>query len=287
VTVVEICLDDLAGVRVAEEAGADRIELCAALAEGGITPSVGTVAAALRAATRIGIQVLVRQRPGDFVYDEDELQAMVDDIHSMRLLPNPSGVVLGFVVGALRADGGIDVDATRRLVAACGEAPVTFHKAFDQVPDRAEALERLAALGVARVLTSAGAATALEGADDLAALVAQAGDRVTILAGGGVRPANAAEVVARTGVREVHLRAVQRVAAGAPTAYDAGEREVTSAAVVRAVVAAVGTGADTAGESAAARGGAGVGVADAGGTAAARGGADAAGGVGRIAAVDA
>lgn len=248
-TVVEICLDDLAGVRAAEGAGADRIELCAALAEGGITPSIGTVAAALRAATRVGIQVLVRQRPGDFVYDEDELQAMVDDIHSMRVLPNPSGVPLGFVVGALRPDGGIDVDATRRLVAACGDAPVTFHKAFDQVPDRAEALERLVALGVARVLTSAGAATALEGADDLAALVAQAGDRVTILAGGGIRPANAAEVVARTGVREVHLRAVQRVAtvaAGAPTAYDAGEREVTSAAVVRAVVAAVSLDADAA-----------------------------------------
>ena len=242
-TVVEICVAALAGVGSAVEAGADRIELCAALAEGGITPSIGTVAAALRAATRIGIQVLVRQRPGDFVYDEDEVQAMVDDIDSIRLLPNPAGVALGFVVGALRADGRIDVDATRRLIAACGDAPVTFHKAFDQVPDRAEALERLAGLGVARVLTSAGAATALEGADALAELVAQAGDRVTILAGGGVRPSNAAEVVARSGVREVHLRAVQRVAtaaAGAPTAYDAGEREVTSGAVVRAVVATVG-----------------------------------------------
>ena len=81
-TLVEICLDDLAGVRVAEEAGADRVELCAALSEGGITPSIGTVAGALRAATRIGIQVLIRQRPGDFVYDADGVQAMVDDIHS-------------------------------------------------------------------------------------------------------------------------------------------------------------------------------------------------------------
>lgn len=241
-TVVEICLDDLAGVRVAEEAGADRIELCAALGEGGITPSIGTVAGALRAATRIGIQVLVRQRPGDFVYDEDELQAMVDDIHSIRALPNPSSVVVGFVIGALRADGRVNVDATRRLVAACGDAPVTFHKAFDQLADRAEALQQLADLGVTRVLTSAGAATALEGADGLARLVELAGDRVTILAGGGVRPANVAEVVRRTGVEEVHLRAPRPVAtpgAGAPTAYDSGERDVTSAEVVRAVVATV------------------------------------------------
>lgn len=241
-TVVEICLDDLAGVRVAEEAGADRIELCAALGEGGITPSIGTVAGALRAATRIGIQVLIRQRPGDFVYDDDELQAMVDDIHSIRALPNPSGVVVGFVIGALRSDGRVNVDATRRLVAACGDAPVTFHKAFDQVADRREALRQLADLGVARVLTSAGAATALDGADGLAELVDLAGDRVTILAGGGVRPANVVEVVRRTGVGEVHLRAPHTVAtagAGAPTAYDPGERDVTSGEVVRAVVDAV------------------------------------------------
>lgn len=240
-TVVEICLDDLAGIRVAEESGADRVELCAALAEGGITPSIGTVAAALRAATRIGIQVLVRQRPGDFVYDGDELQAMVDDIHSIRALPNPAGVPLGFVIGALRADGRINGDATRRLVAACGDAPVTFHKAFDQVEDRSGALEQLADLGVARVLTSGGAPTALDGADDLAELVRLAGDRIVVLAGGGVRPGSVAEVIERTGVREVHLRAqhaVPSAAAGSATAYDSGTREVTSAEVVGAVVSA-------------------------------------------------
>ncbi|WP_431219855.1 copper homeostasis protein CutC [Leifsonia xyli] len=242
-TVVEICLDDLAGVRVAEEAGADRIELCADLASGGITPSIGTVAAALRSASRIGIQVLIRQRPGDFVYDGDELQAMVDDIHSIRALPHPAEVTVGFVIGALRPDGRIDADATRRLVAACGDAPVTFHKAFDQVPDRAEALEQLVGLGVGRVLTSAGAPAVLDGAEDLARLVEQAGERIVILAGGGVRPGNVSEILARTGVREVHLRAPHAVAsagAGSPTAYDPGERDVTSAEIVRAVVAAVG-----------------------------------------------
>ncbi|WP_374008594.1 copper homeostasis protein CutC [Leifsonia sp. LS-T14] len=250
-TVVEICLDDLAGVRVAEEAGADRVELCAALGEGGITPSIGTVAGALRAAARIGIQVLIRQRPGDFVYDEVEVQAMVDDIHSMRALPNPAGVTLGFVIGALRDDGRINGDATRRLVAACGDAPVTFHKAFDQVEDRAAALEQLVGFGITRVLTSGCAPAAREGAEGLARLVDQAGDRITILAGGGVRPGNAAEIVAATGVREVHLRAQELVTtagAAAPTAYDSGERAVTSAAVVGAVVAAVsGAGTDMSG----------------------------------------
>jgi len=241
VTVVEICLDDLAGVRRAEEAGADRIELCSALATGGLTPSIGTVAAALGLARRIGVNVLIRQRPGDFVVDDDELAAMVADIRAVRALERPAGVALGFVVGALRPDGTVDADATRALVHACGDASVTFHKAFDQTPDRAAALEELIALGIGRVLTSGGAATALDGAAELADLVAQAGDRIAVLAGGGVRPANVANLVRRSGVREVHLRAVEQ----APSAslvlsgYDRGHREVTSSATVAAVVDAV------------------------------------------------
>ena len=240
-TVVEICLDDLAGVRRAEEAGADRIELCSALATGGLTPSIGTVAAALGLARRIGVNVLIRQRPGDFVVDDDELAAMVADIRAVRALERPAGVALGFVVGALRPDGTVDADATRALVHACGDASVTFHKAFDQTPDRAAALEELIALGIGRVLTSGGAATALDGAAELADLVAQAGDRIAVLAGGGVRPANVANLVRRSGVREVHLRAVEQ----APSAslvlsgYDRGHREVTSSATVAAVVDAV------------------------------------------------
>jgi copper homeostasis protein len=243
-TLVEICLDDLAGVGVAERAGADRIELCAALSEGGITPSIGTVAVALTSAQRIGVNVLVRQRPGDFVYTPEEVEAMVADIRAIRALPRPSGVALGFVVGALLPDGTIDAVATARLMEACGDAAVTFHKAFDQVPDRAAALERLVALGVARVLTSGGAASALDGSEALAELVRRAAGRIAILAGGGVRPANAAEIVRRTGVREVHLRAMEAVpsaagAAGAATAYDSEVREVTSAAVVADVISAV------------------------------------------------
>lgn len=240
-TLVEICLDDLAGVQRAEEAGADRVELCAALGTGGLTPSIGTVAHALQVSSRIGVNVLIRQRPGDFVFDEDELAAMVADIRAVRALERPAGVALGFVIGALLPDGSVDSRATRRLVEACGDAPVTFHKAFDQTPDRAAALEQLVALGIDRVLTSGGAPTAADGSDELAALVTQAGDRIVVLAGGGVRPGTVADLVRRTGVREVHLRAVE----DAPSAslvrsgYDSGTREVTSASIVAAVVAAV------------------------------------------------
>jgi copper homeostasis protein len=241
---VEVCLDDLAGVRVAEAAGADRIELCAALADGGITPSIGTVAAALRLAHRMGIAVLIRQRPGDFVFSDDEVSAMVDDILAIRALPNPAGVPLSFVIGALAADGTVDVAATKRMHDACGEAQVTFHKAFDQVPDRAAALEQLIGLGIARVLTSGGRDTAAEGAHELAALVEQARGRVGILAGGGVRPSNVSEIVRASAVAEVHLTATELVpsaaAGGAPTAYDSGYRAVTSSRVVGELLAALG-----------------------------------------------
>jgi copper homeostasis protein len=115
VTAVEVCLDDLDGIAIAERAGADRVELCASLADGGITPSIGTVAVALHSATRIGVNVLIRQRPGDFVFSAAEVDAMVDDIVAMRALPNPSAVTLGFVIGALRPDGTIDTEATRHL----------------------------------------------------------------------------------------------------------------------------------------------------------------------------
>ena len=124
----------------------------------------------------------------------------------------------GVVAGALRRDGRVDADATARLVEAAGPLPVTFHRAVDLAPDLAEALETLASLGVRRVLTAGGAPTALEGADALAALVRQAGDRVAILAGGSIREAHAAELVRRTGVRELHVRLASARRTGAERA---------------------------------------------------------------------
>jgi copper homeostasis protein len=240
VTPVEICVDDVAGAVAAETGGADRVELCAALSDGGTTPSIGTVETVLATVRRIGVHVLVRPRGGDFVHDRDELAVMRADVRAVRGL----GAPVGFVLGVLTPEGEVDVPALRMLLDECGGAPVTFHRAFDATRDPAAALGVLAGLGVARVLTSGGRATAAEGAPVLADLVHRAGDRIAVMAGGSVRPADVADLVARTGVPEVHLRAP----AATPSRsryrnphlpYDEGTRTATSVETVRAVVAAL------------------------------------------------
>ena len=208
-TVVEICVDSVAGARIAEAAGADRIELCAGLAEGGTTPSIGTIRAALRAVNRIGVQVMIRPRGGDFVYDTDEVDVMLADIAAILTLTAPDGVRVGFVFGALTPAGDVDVPTTRRLLDACAGAPTAFHRAFDLTRDLPAALDTLTELGVDRVLTSGGRARAIDATDTLRALVARSADRITVLAGGGVRATNVAELVTATGVPEVHLRAAR------------------------------------------------------------------------------
>ena len=223
-TLVEICVDDVAGARVAEECGADRIELCADLLEGGITPSYGMVDAVVAATSRVGVQVLIRPRGGDFVYSPDEVAVMRTDIRTFTRFPR-----VGFVLSGLTRSGGVDTDVLATLIAECGGAPVTFSRAFDEVDDQFAALDTLVSLGVARVLTGGGPGTAAAGRDRLRELVAHAGDRITILAGGSVRSPNVAALVAATGVGEVHLRAMVPV----------DGRDRTSADEVLAVRAAV------------------------------------------------
>jgi copper homeostasis protein len=236
VTLLEVCLEDIDGAVTAERCGADRIELCAGLIEGGITPSIGTVRTVLRSVDRIGVQVLVRQRGGDFVYSAAEIDAMCADIEAMRGLSMPQGVRLGFVIGALNGDDTVDRVATQRMRSACGDAPVTFHKAFDLTPDLEASLDSLIEMGIGRVLTSGGEATAVEGAESLTRLVEHAAGRIAILAAGGVRPHNAAALIARTGVEEVHFRAVAPIADGrrhgAAADGDTAVRLATSAAVI-------------------------------------------------------
>ena len=230
-TTVEICVGDVPSALVAETAGADRVELCADLGQGGTTPSLGAVAVALRSLRRVGVRVMVRPRGGDFRVSEVEEQVMLADIEAIRRLPNPHGVALGVVVGALAPGGGLDLPVLRRLIEAAGPLPVTVHKAFDEVGDQHGALEEIIALGADAVLTSGAAPTALAGAERLAALAQQAGDRLRVIAGGGIRAHNVRQVLTQTGVREVHLRA--------PLQRDG--REATDGDQVRLVVAATRT----------------------------------------------
>lgn len=149
---------------------------------------------------RIPVFVMIRPRGGGFVYSADEIGAMSRDIEFAVSIG-----VAGIVTGALTSHGRIDLEQTRTLLAAAG-LPVTFHRAFDVIENPLDALEQLIDLGVSRVLTSGGAPTAAEGGNAIAALVAQARDRIAIVAGGGIREHNVRDVIARTGVTEIHTR---------------------------------------------------------------------------------
>lgn len=238
-TLVEICLEDIGGARLAAQAGADAVEVCAGLADGGTTPTLGFVLHCVEQAPDLEVRVLVRCRPGDFVHTPLEVDVMAADIEAVRAAV-PAGARIGFVLGTLEREGSVDADAVRRQVTACGDAPVTFHKAFDSVPDKPSALGLLADLGISRVLTSGGPGPAADHLPMLADLVRLGGDDVRIAVGGGVRPGNVARIVAETGAHEVHLRAPGTVtSAGVSAGYDDGRRSVTSAAVVAEVMAAL------------------------------------------------
>lgn len=197
---VEGCVEGLADAQAAARGGADRLELCADLAVGGTTPSVEVVRA-VKGRVFIPVFAMARPRGGSFVYSAAEVQQTLDDIERM-IAAGADGVV----VGALTSDTEIDLTALRGFVARAGGVPVTFHRAFDETLEFARALETLIDAGVQRVLTAGGKGTALEGAARLGSLVEQAGDRIAILAGGKVRGNNARELIARTGVRELHAR---------------------------------------------------------------------------------
>ena len=202
---VEACVDSVQGAIAAEHAGAARLELCANLVEGGTTPSGGMMRAVLRC---VGVPVfaMVRPRGGDFLYDAADIEVMLRDIEFAK-----SCDVQGIVSGALNPNGTIDEDGTSALLEASHPLPFTFHRAFDVTRDLDESLDALQALGAQRVLTSGGAPTAAEGEEKLARLVRRGGERIVILAGGGVRRDNVSHLVQATKVREVHLRPTSRV----------------------------------------------------------------------------
>ncbi len=196
---VEACVESATSAVAAERAGAARLELCGNLAEGGVTPDLELMRAVL-ACTRVPLHVMIRPRPGSFVFDASEEEVMLADIREARRAGAD-----GVVIGALSSGERIHRARTERLVLEAGPLPCTFHRAIDATPDLDASVALLVELGVSRVLTSGGAATAREGASRLARLQERWGDRVTIVAGGGVRADHVAELVRATGVPEVHV----------------------------------------------------------------------------------
>jgi copper homeostasis protein len=194
---LEVCVDDIAGLEAAIEGGADRIELCTALAVGGLTPSAGLMSAAQR--SPIPCYAMIRPRAGDFIYSARELDIMTNDIYFAA-----SAGLAGVVFGASLPDGRLDTEALITLSNAVGTMPRTLHRAFDLVPDMAEAIELAIECGFERILSSGRAAAAADGLADLAEAVRLADGRISIMPGAGVTLDTIDAILERVNVKEVH-----------------------------------------------------------------------------------
>ena len=206
--ILEICAGSVESAIAARDGGAQRIELCAALEVGGVTPSAGLIAEA-RNVEGLTLNVIIRPRGGDFLYDAHEAACMEQDIRTCKQLGAD-----GVVIGALTADGDIDTALCKRLIDAADGMSVTFHRAFDMCRDPRKALEDLIALGCHRVLTSGQAATAEAGIPLLKELVEQAAGHIIIMPGCGVNSGNAATILSATGAKEIHASARKSVGSG-------------------------------------------------------------------------
>ncbi|MCE5204504.1 MAG: copper homeostasis protein CutC [Porphyromonadaceae bacterium] len=205
---LEICANSVASCLEAQKGGAWRVELCAAIPEGGTTPSYGDIAMA-RELLQIKLHVIVRPRGGDFLYSVLEHLIMLKDIENARRLG-----VDGVVIGCLTPEGEVDMTRNRELLEAAAGMSVTFHRAFDMCRDPFESLERIIELGCDRLLTSGQQPKAEQGIDLLNKLVEKAGDRIIIMPGSGVNAGNIAKLAKETGAREFHLSARESVESG-------------------------------------------------------------------------
>jgi copper homeostasis protein len=240
--IYEICVDSVEGVRAAKAAGADRVELCADLLEGGTTPSRGMMREA-RKVQGIRLHVIIRPRGGDFLFDDDEFSVMQADIETAK-----AEGADGVVIGLLTPDGAVDAPRTKELIARARPLAVTFHRAFDMTTDPFAALEALIGLGVERILTSGQEATVLEGLPLIAELIGRAKNRIIIMPGGGITARNVERIVAAAKPREIHFAALAPITSGMrqrrehvfmggelrPPEYD---RLATSPATIRSVMA--------------------------------------------------
>jgi copper homeostasis protein len=208
---VEICIDSAESALAAERGGAQRVELCSDLVEGGITPSAGLIAT-IRQKISIGLQVMIRPRGGDFNYSAEEFDIMRRDIKMAKQL-GANGVVFGL----LDLDGNVEVERTRELVDLARPLNVTFHRAFDMARDLDKSLEDVISTSADRILTSGAAVSAVDAIPTLKRLIKTAKGRIVVLVGGGIKPHNAKKIIGETGAKEIH--AGLRTTIGGPMRY--------------------------------------------------------------------
>lgn len=215
----ELCAENLESALAAEQGGADRIELCAGLSRGGITPPQDVMAEIVRALD-IPVHVLIRPRAGDFAFSSREFDTMRRQIDAVK-----RAGASGIATGVLLSDGRVDIERTRALIEQARPMDVTFHRAFDETVDLAQALEDVIEAGADSLLTSGGAADVLSGAATIRALAEQAGGRIPLIAGGGLRLDTLAEVVRISGVLCIHGSLSRRNGDGASSALVADVKE--------------------------------------------------------------
>lgn len=196
--IIEVATSDFATTRSAVEGGADRIELCGNLAEGGTTPSYGTIKKC-REAFPVLLYPIIRHRGGDFLYTEEEFEIMLQDVKVCKEFGCD-----GVVIGMLRADGSIDPDRCKKLVETAYPLGVTFHRAFDRCRDPFESMEQLVEIGCERILTSGQRPSATDAVELIAQLNKAADGRIIIMPGSGVRAENVKMIAERTGCTEFH-----------------------------------------------------------------------------------
>ncbi|XP_076651065.1 copper homeostasis protein cutC homolog [Halictus rubicundus] len=203
---MEICVDSLESARNAINGGAKRLEVCAALSEGGLTPTPGLVKK-IKSFSSIPIYAMLRLRAGNFVYSKDDMEVMLEDL---KILKNHGAD--GFVFGALTSNDEINVDFCKDILSQASPLPVTFHRAFDEVSDPLRSLETLIELGFERILTSGQKDTAEEGLEVIETLVREAGDRIVIMPGSGITVNNISKIKMATGAVEFHASAKKKMA---------------------------------------------------------------------------
>jgi copper homeostasis protein len=196
---LEICVDSVGSAITAQTAGADRVELCDNLTEGGTTPGYGIIATA-RENLKIGLHVIIRPRGGDFLYSDLEFEIMKREIDNCGICG-----VDGIVTGILKPDGTIDVERSGKLIELARPMKATFHRAFDMCSDPVRSLEDVIATGASRLLTSGMRDKAEDGSELIGQLVSQAGDRIIIMPGSGINESNISRIGEVTGAKEFHL----------------------------------------------------------------------------------